>query len=67
MKEPKNLDNWTNMLDFRSKILRKPERGGVKKNTAYKIKKRIANCENDVADEEKSLDTHQKPRNVNSE
>ena len=32
-----------------------------------KIKNRIANYENDVADESESLETHQKPRKVNSE
>ena len=67
MKEPKNLDNWTNLLAFGSKILRKPKIQGTKRNLTNKIKKRITDCENDVGDEDKSLDTHQKLRKINSE
>ena len=61
-KESKNLDNWANLLVYESKVLTKPKRGGTKRNLTNKIKNRIANYENDVADESEPLDTHQKPR-----
>ena len=67
VKEPKNLANLTNLLVFGSKVLTKPKKGGKERNLTNKIKNRIANYENDVAVENEPLDTHQKPRKVNSE
>ena len=67
VKESKNLDNRTNLLVFESKVLRKQKSGGTKRNLTNKIKKRIADYENDVGVEDESLDTHQKQRKINSE
>ena len=63
----KKVDNCTNLLVYGSKVLTKPKRGGTKRNLTNKIKNRIANYENDVADEDEPLDIHQKPRKVNGE
>ena len=61
------MDNWTNLLVYGSKVLTKPKSGGTKRNLTNKIKNRIVNYENVVAAESEPLDTHQKPRKVNSE
>ena len=61
------MDNWTNTLVYGPKVLKKTKEGGAKRNLTNEIKNRIANCDNDVAAENESLDTHQKPRKVNSE